>query len=87
MMMLQRNQNTARQRKSAYSNYYSGESPQLMPFKKENLVLRLVTDIATLRSKRETLSQSEFALWCKNRDPSSIGRRYDQKDGLYHPVK
>lgn len=34
MMMLQRNQNTARQRKSAYPNYYSGESPKLMPFKR-----------------------------------------------------
>ncbi|MCC5670593.1 hypothetical protein LC653_44200 [Nostoc sp. CHAB 5784] len=77
MMMLQRNQNTARQRKSAYSNYYSGESPQLMPFKEENLVLRLVTDVATLRSKRETLSESEFVRWCKDRDPSSVGWRYD----------
>ncbi|MDZ8104713.1 MAG: hypothetical protein RM338_03695 [Nostoc sp. DedQUE12a] len=87
MMILQRNQNTARGRKSAYSNYYSGQSPQLMPFKEENLILRLVTDVATLRSKRETLSQSEFVRWCKDRDPSSVGWQYDENDGLYHPVK
>lgn len=87
MMMLQRSQNTSRQRKPAYANYYSGEAPKLMPFKEENLALRLVTDIATLRGQRSSLSGEDFIRWCKDRDPSSVGWRYEQKDGLYHPVK
>lgn len=87
MMMLQRSQNTARKPKSAYPNYYSGESPQLMPFKEENLALRLVTNVATIRNNRESLSPQDFLKWCKDRDPSSVGWRYDQNDGLYHPVK
>ena len=87
--VINRNQNTAQlRRKSSYSaHYYSGETPQLMPFREENLVLRLVSDTTTLRNKRETLSQSEFIRWCKDRDPSGMGWEFNEKDGLYHPVK
>jgi hypothetical protein len=88
IMVLQRNQNTPQKRKSSYpSQFYGRESPQLQPFKEENLAMRLVTDTATIRDNRATLTQSEFISWTKQRDPSGFGWRYDEKDKLYYSVK
>ncbi len=87
MMMLQRNQNTARQRKSAYSNYYSGQSAQLVPLKEQDLAWRFGTTAANLREKQQSLNAQDFVRWCQDRDPSKVAWQYDSKDGLYHPVK
>ncbi|MDF5724404.1 MAG: hypothetical protein PUP91_28880 [Rhizonema sp. PD37] len=88
IMVLQRSNSGQRSKRSGYPNqFYRSEPPQLQPFQEENLALRLVTDTASLQDKRETLTQQEFIRWCKDRDPSSIGWRYEEKDGLYHPVK
>jgi hypothetical protein len=88
IMVLQRNQNTPQKRKSSYpSPFYAREAPQLQPFKEENLAMRLVTDTATIRDNRATLTQSEFISWTKQRDPSGVGWRYDEKEKLYYPIK
>ncbi|MBD2778644.1 hypothetical protein [Iningainema tapete] len=88
MMVLQRNNSGAKRSSRSYPNqYYQREAPQLQPFEEKNLALRLVTDVATLRQKRETMTEKEFVRWCKDRDPSSMGWRYEEKDKLYYPVK
>ncbi len=71
-----------------YSPYqYNAQPPQLQPFEEENLALRLNTNVATLQEKLATLSQKEFELWTKERDSSKYSWRFNEKDGLYHPVK
>jgi len=87
--VLQRNNSSGQRRSNrSYPNqYYQREAPQLQPFEEKNLALRLVTDVATLREKRSTMTDKEFIRWCKDRDPSSMGWRYEEKDKLYHPVK
>ncbi|MBD2772547.1 hypothetical protein [Iningainema tapete] len=87
-IMVLRNNSGPRRSSSRYPNqYYQREAPQLQPFEEKNLALRLVSDPATLRNKRENLSPEEFIRWCKDRDPSGMGWRYEEKDKLYHPVK
>ncbi len=73
-------------RYSPYSQYNT-QPPQLQPFEEENLALRLNTNVATLQEKRATLSQKDFELWTKERDSSKYAWRFNEKDGLYHPVK
>ncbi|MDF5730646.1 MAG: hypothetical protein PUP92_22140 [Rhizonema sp. PD38] len=88
IMVLQRSKSGSRRSSSGYPNqFFEHKPPQLQPFQEENLALRLVTDTASLRDKRETLTQQEFIRWCKDRDPSSIGWRYESGDKLYYPVK
>jgi type II secretory pathway pseudopilin PulG len=59
---------------------------ELQPYTGENLAKRLGVDITTLTRERENQSESEFESWCRRKDPSPVGWRYE-KDGLYHPVK
>ncbi|MBH8565924.1 hypothetical protein I8748_27785 [Nostoc sp. CENA67] len=87
MMMLQRNQNTRQKPRSAYSNYHSGQSPQLKPLSEKDLAWRFGTTAANLREKRENLKTQDFQRWCEDRDPSRVRWQYNEKDGLYHPVK
>ena len=68
-------------------NHYNTQPPQLQPFEEENLALRLNTNVATLQEKRATLSKKDFELWTKERDSSKYAWRFNEKDGLYHPVK
>lgn len=86
-MMMLRNQNTGRQPKSAYSNYHSGQSPQLQPCTAEKLAWRFGTTAANLREKQQKLKTQDFQTWCEDRDPSRVQWQYNEKDGLYHPVK
>ncbi|GAX46250.1 hypothetical protein NIES4075_72710 [Tolypothrix sp. NIES-4075] len=60
---------------------------ELQPYTGENLAKRLGVDIATLTRERESQSQSEFEIWCRRKDPSPVGWRFNSKDKLYHPVK
>ncbi|WP_339384935.1 hypothetical protein [Iningainema tapete] len=89
IMVLQRASTPTKARsRTPYPNqYYQREAPQLQPFEEKNLALRLVTDVATLREKRETMTEKEFVRWCKDRDPSGMGWQFNEKDKLYHPVK
>lgn len=86
-MMLQRNQNTRQKPRSAYSNYHSGQSPQLAPLSEKDLAWRFGTSADNLREKRESLKAQDFLRWCEDRDPSRVRWQYNSKDGLYHPVK
>ncbi|MGI2904854.1 hypothetical protein [Tolypothrix sp. VBCCA 56010] len=60
---------------------------ELQPYKSENLAKRLGVDEATLTRERENQSESEFEIWCRRKDPSPVGWRFNSKDKLYHPVK
>ncbi|WP_235018956.1 hypothetical protein [Tolypothrix sp. NIES-4075] len=60
---------------------------ELQPYTEENLAKRLGVDEATLKRQRENQSDSEFELWCRRKDPSPVGWRFNSKDRLYHPVK
>lgn len=87
MMMLQRNQNTRQKTRSAYSNHYSGQSPQLKPLNEKELAWRFGTTPVNLREKQLSLKPQDFQRWCEDRDPSRVRWQYNEKDGLYHPLK
>ena len=65
----------------------SGKPPQIEALDEQKLALRLNINIPTLQEKRATLSTSEFEEWSKNRDRAKYTWRFNEKDGLYHPVK
>ncbi|MBW4568795.1 MAG: hypothetical protein KME31_12445 [Tolypothrix carrinoi HA7290-LM1] len=60
---------------------------ELQPYTGENLAKRLGVDIATLTRERENNTQAEFESWCRRKDPSPVGWRFNSNSGLYHPVK
>ena len=60
---------------------------ELQPYTSENLAKRLGVDAATLTRERENQSESEFEIWCRRKDPSPVGWRFNSNSGLYHPVK
>jgi chromosome segregation ATPase len=60
---------------------------ELQPYTGENLAKRLGVDIATLTRERENNTQAEFEIWCRRKDPSPVGWRFNCSDGKYHPVK
>jgi predicted nucleic acid-binding Zn-ribbon protein len=74
-------------RTKSYAPYYNQAKAQLMPFEEKDLALRLNTSASTLQEKRATQNPKDFELWCKERDPSKYAWRFNEKDGLYHPVK
>ena len=77
----------SRYKSSGYPYQYNSAPPQLQPFEEKNLAMRLNTTVSTLQEKRATLSQKDFEMWCKDRDPSQYAWRFNSKDKLYHPVK
>ena len=60
---------------------------ELQPYTGENLAKRLGVDMATLTRERENNTPAEFEIWCRRKDPSPVGWRFNSKDGKYHPVK
>ena len=60
---------------------------ELQPYTGENLAKRLGVDIATLTRERENNTPAEFEIWCRRKDPSPVGWRFNSLDLLYHPVK
>jgi chromosome segregation ATPase len=76
-------------RSGSYSNYnqHNSRPPQIEPHDEPSLCRRLNTNAATLAEKRATCSQKEFDRWCKDRDNSEYAWHFNEKDGLYHPVK
>ncbi len=76
-------------RSSGYSSYnqYNSQPVQLEPRDENQLAMRLNTNVATLTEKRATCTTIEFDRWCKDRDSSKYAWHFNEKDGLYHPVK
>lgn len=87
MMQLQLSTRATKARKAAYPYQYNSQPPQLEPLNEERLAMRLSMNAPTLRERRETMGKEEFEKWCSDRDPSKRKWRYNQKDGLYHPVQ
>ncbi|MBW4599850.1 MAG: hypothetical protein KME29_09595 [Calothrix sp. FI2-JRJ7] len=86
--LIQLKVNASTPNRRSKSPYPHNQPPaQILPFEEENLARRLVIDIKTLRHNRETMTQSEFLSWSKNRDPSEYSWKYNVKDNLYHPFK
>ena len=80
--------NNGRRYKSSGNPYnQSGKPPQIEALDEQKLALRLNVNIPTLQEKHQTLSQSEFEEWSKNRDRGKYTWRFNEKDKLYHPVK
>ncbi|WP_414624974.1 hypothetical protein [Calothrix sp. CCY 0018] len=65
----------------------SGKPAQLEALDEQKLALRLNVNIPTLQEKHQTLDKQEFEEWSKNRDRGKYMWRFNEKDGLYHPVK
>ena len=65
----------------------SGKPAQLEALDEQKLALRLNVNIPTLQEKHQTLDKKEFEEWSKERDRSKYSWRFNEKDGLYHPVK
>ncbi|NJL79419.1 MAG: hypothetical protein HC836_48410 [Richelia sp. RM2_1_2] len=65
----------------------SGRPPQIEALDEQKLALRLNVNIPTLKEKHATLDSGEFEEWSKNRDRGKYMWRFNEKDGLYHPVK
>ena len=91
LIAIQRNggaSNNYRRYKNSGNPYnQSGKPPQIEALDEQKLALRLNINIPTLQEKRATLSTSEFEEWSKNRDRAKYTWRFNEKDGLYHPVK
>ncbi|MGF1674042.1 MAG: hypothetical protein ACFCUV_10215 [Rivularia sp. (in: cyanobacteria)] len=65
----------------------SGRPPQIEALDEQKLALRLNVNIPTLKEKHANLELHEFEEWSKNRDRGKYSWRFNEKDGLYHPVK
>jgi hypothetical protein len=65
----------------------SGKPAQLEALDEQKLALRLNVNIPTLQEKHQTLDKKDFEEWSKERDRSKYSWRFNEKDGLYHPVK
>ncbi|MEM7716745.1 MAG: hypothetical protein AAF349_24830, partial [Cyanobacteria bacterium P01_A01_bin.68] len=91
LIAIQRNgiaSNNRRQYRSSGNPYnQSGKPPQIEALDEQKLALRLNVNIPTLQEKHATLDKHEFEEWSKERDRSKYMWRFNEKDGLYHPVK
>ena len=80
--------NNGRRYKSSGNPYnQSGKPAQLEALDEQKLALRLNVNIPTLQEKHATLDKQEFSEWSKERDRSKYMWQFNEKDGLYHPVK
>ncbi|RCJ36686.1 hypothetical protein A6770_40555 [Nostoc minutum NIES-26] len=76
--------NNSKPRRQAYP--YQQSYVELQALATENLASRLGLTASYLASEKQRLSEKDFVNWSRNRDPRSIGWRFDPEDGLYHPV-
>lgn len=75
-----------RGRHSAYP-YQHQQAVEIKSFAPENLAQRLGVTQQSLMNEWETKNEKEFISWSRNRDPSSLGWKFDIKDRLFYPVK
>lgn len=71
------------------SRYYQPQAEvKIDTYRPQNLAKRLGVDPETLERIRVNAKKpEEFISWSRGRDPSSLGWRYNQDSGLYHPVR
>ncbi|BAY06704.1 hypothetical protein NIES19_59870 (plasmid) [Anabaena cylindrica PCC 7122] len=62
-------------------------SVELQAFANENLAQRLGVTSQSLIAERENKSEKEFLSWSRNRDPMSVGWKWNAESGLYQPIK
>lgn len=74
-----------RSRRSAYP--YQMPSVELQAFANENLARRLGVTPQSLIAEREKKSEKEFLSWSRNRDPMSVGWKWNAESGLYQPIR
>ena len=82
--------NSSKSRKSGgYSPYnqHNSQPAQLEPRNEKQLATRLNSNVATIQEKRATYTPQEFDRWCRDRDGTQHAWHFNEKDGLYHPVK
>ena len=77
----------SRPRRSGYPYQYQQQSVEITSFANENLAQRLGVTPQSLITERESKSEQEFISWSRNRDPMSLGWKFQVSDGLYYPVK
>jgi hypothetical protein len=77
----------SRPRRSGYPYQYQQQAVEIKEFAPENLAQRLGVTPQSLITERESKSEQEFISWSRNRDPSSLGWKFQVSDGLYYPVK
>jgi hypothetical protein len=77
----------SRPRRSGYPYQYQQQAVEIKEFAPENLAQRLGVTQQSLITERESKSEQEFISWSRNRDPSSLGWKFQVSDGLYYPVK
>jgi aryl-alcohol dehydrogenase-like predicted oxidoreductase len=81
------NGGNSRPRRSGYPYQYQQQAVEIISFAPENLAQRLGVTQQSLITERESKSEKEFISWSRNRDPSSLGWKFQVSDGLYYPVK
>jgi hypothetical protein len=74
-------------RRSGYPYQYQQQPVEITSFAPQNLAQRLGVTPHSLITERESKSEQEFISWSRNRDPSSLGWKFQVSDGLYYPVK
>jgi chromosome segregation ATPase len=83
--------NSSKSRRSGgYSSYnqHNSQPAQLEPRTEKQLATRLNSNVATIQEKRATYTTpQEFDRWCRDRDGTQHAWHFNEKDGLYHPVK
>ena len=77
----------SRPRRSGYPYQYQQQAVEIKEFAPENLAQRLGVTQQSLITERESKSEQEFISWSRNRDPSSLGWKFQISDGLYYPVR
>ncbi|MTJ15538.1 MULTISPECIES: hypothetical protein [unclassified Dolichospermum] len=75
----------SRQRYSGYPYQYQQQPVEIKSFAPENLAQRLGVTQQSLTTEWETKSEQEFISWSRNRDPMSLGWKFQVSDGLFYP--
>ncbi|MBD2682841.1 hypothetical protein H6H03_35845, partial [Nostoc paludosum FACHB-159] len=84
---MQNSINASRSRSKSSSYPYQTSAPvKLEPRNAEQLASRFGTTASTVEQKRATLSQKDFERWTQDRDLGNRSWRFNENDGLYHPV-
>ncbi|MBD2615815.1 hypothetical protein H6G94_31970 [Nostoc punctiforme FACHB-252] len=87
LLQMQNSINASRSRSKSSSYPYQTSAPvKLQPRDAEQLASRFGTTASTVEEKRETLSQKDFERWTQDRDMGNRSWRFNENDGLYHPV-
>jgi chromosome segregation ATPase len=87
LLQMQNSINASRSRSKSSSYPYQTSAPvKLEPRNAEQLASRFGTTASTVEQKRATLSQKDFERWTQDRDLGNRSWRFNENDGLYHPV-